>query len=450
MHYPSRTKAPPMLTLRPDQETAVPVIQASSTLLLADVGAGKTATILKAIARRRLIEGAKRGLVVSTKRICQMVWPEEVNKWAPSLNYASVAGLKPTTRKALIEHQAYDLIGLNVDNLIWAAKEYGPLLPKLFPWLFVDESTLIENPASKAFKAFRDLLPLYEWRVPATGTPRANHLYDIWGSAYLTDLGNSLGEYREAFLQKWFIPVCRPSGVDWIPKVGAEEEIFERLSKIAHRLPFKWHEPIEIPVLIPLNDRVKGILHVINERRNAGELDIEHMGVTFVRNGNFDHLKMLQLSSGYIYADDETVIPLHFDKMDALNEIRIAAAGEPMMVVYNFNHERDAILNNFKQARLITEHLADWNKGKIEMGLIHPQSCGHGLNAQFSGSDLQVWYTPTSDAELYTQTVGRMNRPGNPRPVRVMRLVMQGTKDQAAYNIVAARQQGERSMLDKF
>jgi len=82
--------------------------------------------------------------------------------------------------------------------------------------------------------------------------------------------------------------------------------------------------------------------------------------------------------------------------------------------------------------------------------LVHPKSCGHGLNAQLGGCDLQVWFTPTTDAEYYTQSIGRLNRPGNPKTIRVMRLIMQGTKDRAAYMVVAARQRGENATLESF
>jgi SNF2 family DNA or RNA helicase len=161
---------------------------------------------------------------------------------------------------------------------------------------------------------------------------------------------------------------------------------------------------------------------------------------------------MLQLSSGNVYNDAGETLEVHQDKLTALQEIVDEAKGEPMMVVFQFDHERDVLLEAFSQARLLdsNETLADWNAGKIEMLLVHPRSCGHGLNAQLSQCDLQVWFTPTTDAELYTQTVGRLNRPGNPKTVRVIRLIMQGTKDRASYLVVAARQRGEDATLESF
>ena len=37
------------------------------------------------------------------------------------------------------------------------------------------------------------------------------------------------------------------------------------------------------------------------------------------------------------------------------------------------------------------ESIRDWNVGRLEVGLIHPASAGHGLNLQSGGSTL-VWF----------------------------------------------------------
>ena len=437
-----------MPTLRPEQLAAAAEISKVSTLLLADVGAGKTATALSAL---NLYRPHARTLVLGTKRICESVWPEEVAKWAPGLRYACVAGLSEQKRIALIEDESIDIIGLNYENLIWAVECFGTDLPVFFPNLIPDESSKLENPKSKSFKAIKPLLPLFQWRLPMTGTPRANHLSDLWGNAYLADLGAALGDYKEAFMQCFFHQIHRRVGLDWIPLHGAEEEIYERLKPTVYRMPFEWHKPVEIDVVLPLNGTVKNIQSQIDKALKE-DLNVTLCGVTYARDGNRVNAKMLQLSSGFVYDDEGNVQNIHEDKIKALKDIVSEAHGEPIMVVFEFIHERDAILAAFPQARILDgpDTLAAWNEGKIEMLLVHPLSCGHGLNAQFSGCDLQVWFTPTTDAELYGQTVGRLNRPGNPKTIRVMRLIMQGTKDRAAYNVVAARQKGEHATLDAF
>lgn len=438
--------------LRPAQKAAVPVIAGDSTLLLADVGAGKTATALTALRVRRAKYGQKRTLLTSTVRICDVTWPEEIAAWAPDFTYASVAGKPITKRRKLVEDPSIDIVGVNVDNLIWFAEEYGDRIPELFQQLIVDESSLIENPRSKSFKAVKPLLPKFEWRLPMTGTPRANHLASIWGNAYLADLGKSLGQYFDGFMQHFFFPLDDRGRIKWVPKHNAEKEIFARLKSSVHRMPFEWHKPFETFMFVEYHPKVKAIEKEIDKALKDGFKEVIIDGITFTRNGERVNSKTLQLASGFIYDDDGNVVNLHSEKLNALAEVISESNGAPVMVIYQFNHERDAILERFPQAHLLSsgDNLKRWNEGKIEVGLIHPQSCGHGLNAQHSGCSLQVWFTPTEDAELYTQVVGRLNRPGNANQVRVIRIVMRNTKDKACYLVIEARQRGEDATLDMF
>lgn len=441
-----------MPSLRAEQSFAIQEIYSANKLLLADVGAGKTATALRSLRLRECITGPARTLVIGTKRICDEVWGPEVATWAPERVYASVAGLPIKKRQAILTDPRYSIVGLNFENLEWACKTYGTELAAMFPQLIIDESSKLENPAAKSFRAIKPILPFFSWRLPMTASPQANFAADLWGSVYLADLGTSLGKSKTAFLQNFFHPVQRKVGISWIPKAGALDEINRRTAGIVHRMPFKWHEPVEIDVVIPCNMHVKWVMQDIDEALGKGDLEVTIDNITYARNGARVHGKMLQLSAGFIYDDDHRGQFLHFDKLFALKEIVDEARGEPIMVVYQFDHERDAILEQFPQARLLTSDgaLKAWNNKEIEMLLVHPKSCGHGLNAQFSGCDLQVWFTPTPDAELYGQTIGRLNRPGNEKTIRIMRLIMQGTKDRATYNVVAARQKGEDATLSMY
>ena len=53
------------------------------------------------------------------------------------------------------------------------------------------------------------------------------------------------------------------------------------------------------------------------------------------------------------------------------------------------------------------ESIKNWNNKKLQVGLIHPASAGHGLNLQSGGSTI-VWFGLTWSLELYQQTVARL------------------------------------------
>ena len=70
-----------------------------------------------------------------------------------------------------------------------------------------------------------------------------------------------------------------------------------------------------------------------------------------------------------------------------------------------------------------------WNRGEIELLLIHPKSAGHGLNLQHGGSRMVFLSLPWS-LEEYEQTIGRLHRSGQRHDVWVYVLQTDKTIDE--------------------
>jgi len=85
-----------MFNLRPYQHDAADFLFANDrAMILAPVGAGKTAITLTAM-RDMLEKGfVDRWLVLAPKRVCTDVWPVEGPKWAPEMpiSVASMDGM---------------------------------------------------------------------------------------------------------------------------------------------------------------------------------------------------------------------------------------------------------------------------------------------------------------------------------------------------------------------
>jgi len=64
-----------------------------------------------------------------------------------------------------------------------------------------------------------------------------------------------------------------------------------------------------------------------------------------------------------------------------------------------------------------------WNKGKIKYLLLHPMSCGHGLNLQHGGNKM-VWYSLTLNLEIYQQLNKRLHRRGQKKEVHIYLLML--------------------------
>jgi superfamily II DNA or RNA helicase len=82
-----------MNSLRPYQDEAADFLyERDRAMILAPVGAGKTAITLTAMQDMLANGVAKRFLVLAPKRVCTDVWPVEQLKWAPNVPLAVAVG----------------------------------------------------------------------------------------------------------------------------------------------------------------------------------------------------------------------------------------------------------------------------------------------------------------------------------------------------------------------
>ena len=159
--------------------------------------------------------------------------------------------------------------------------------------------------------------------------------------------------------------------------------------------------------------------------------------------------KLLQIAGGAVYDEGHAVHELHADKLDALEDILEEANGEPVLVAYRYQHERDRIMARFPQAVQLknSDTIAAWNRGEIPLLLAHPAGVGHGLNLQ-DGGHIVVWYGPTYDLELDEQFNDRLYRQGQRFTTSIIYLVAEGTVEQDAMAALRAKADGQNAMMD--
>ena len=112
------------------------------------------------------------------------------------------------------------------------------------------------------------------------------------------------------------------------------------------------------------------------------------------------------------------------------------------------------VLRNTKMPAVLNEgafvdnqkDIADWNAGKIAIGLLHPASGGHGLNLQEGGSTI-VWYGMTWSLELYQQLNARLWRQGQKETVVVHHLVVKGTMDEQVMKALHDKAADQNALL---
>lgn len=163
--------------------------------------------------------------------------------------------------------------------------------------------------------------------------------------------------------------------------------------------------------------------------------------------------KLLQMANGAVYSDDGDEIVIHDQKLDALEDMIEAANGRPVMVAYWFKHDLSRIMRRLTEKKIPFEKLDSeesirkWNRGELQVALIHPASAGHGLNLQSGGNTL-IWFGLTWSLELYQQTVARLWRQGQTsETVVVQHIITAGTIDEDVMKALANKDMTQNRLI---
>ena len=430
-----------MLTLRPYQNDAVTFLyERDRAMILAPVGAGKTAITLTAMAEMKREGHARRWLVVAPKRVCTDVWPVEVAKWAPSLSYSVAVGTS-TQRKAALSSSS-DIVVVNYDNLDKLPQDLA------FDGVVFDELTRLKNPSGKRFKAFYKMLDRFPVRWGLTGSFTSNGLEDVFGQCKVVD-EKLLGRAKGAFLQQYFVCINRDFG-DWQPRRGALEQVMARIRPATFVL-----EPGVYKDKLPP-------CHVVEMRSDMDRTAYEKMKKDYlVELGGAEITaltaaavtsKLQQMAGGWVYdtvseASDKAGVFKSYKyahwfsthRFDMLDEILEGNQQDNTILVYKFVEELVQLKTRYPHLWTLDDGadvVKRWNDGQIKLLAVHPKSAGHGLNLQYGGNKMVFLSLPWS-LELYEQTVGRIHRGGQERDVWVYVMLTNKTIDERIWSALA-------------
>ena len=416
--------------------------------LFLDMGLGKTVITLTAV--KDLIEdfAVTRVLVIAPKRVAEDTWTRESAKWdhLRDLRISPVLG-GPVERRKALEAEA-DVYVIGRDNVQWLVEHLGRYWP--FDMVVIDELSSFKNPQAKRFRALRKVMPRVDRVVGLTGTPSPNGLMDLWAEVYLLDQGERLERTIGAYRELYFRPGASNGHVvyQWLPRKGAAKTIEDKLSDLC--VSMSAADYLQLPERI---DNVIPVKLQAAELAKYQELEREQVlslgdDQTIVAlNAAAVMNKLLQMANGCVYTEGGAYAAIHERKLEALAEI-IDTTDEPVLVFYNFQHDRDTILEEIDDAQLLKgpEDIAAWNRGEIRVLLAHPASVGYGLNLQ-DGGRVIVWYGLTWSLELYQQANARLYRQGQEKPVIIHHLVAEDTVDEQVMKALQAKDTSQAALL---
>lgn len=420
-----------------------------------DMGLGKTSITLTAL--NNLLSDyfdVHRILVVAPLRVARNTWSDEIEKWdhLHHLTFAIAVGSEKERLEAL--RKQADITMINRENLQWLIEKSGQ--PFEYDMVVIDELSSFKNHQAKRFKALMKVRPKVKRIVGLTGTPSSNGLMDLFAEFKILDMGMRLGRFIGQYRNTYFKPdkVNGPTVYSYKPLPGAEDAIYEKISDIT--ISMKAADHLKMPELI----NTKYMVHLSEKEKKKYEdmkaelvLELPEGEITAANAASLSG-KLSQMTNGAVYADDESILPIHDRKLDALEDIIESANGKPLLIAYWFKHDLIRIEQRLAEKKIPFQKLDSdasmkmWNKGELPVALIHPASAGHGLNLQSGGSTL-VWFGITWSLELYQQTVARLYRQGqSSRTVTVIHILTQGTVDEKIMKALAEKDSTQSALID--
>lgn len=415
------------------------ILETKKLGLFLDMGLGKTVTTLTAVKELKYNRfQVCKVLVIAPKKVAEGTWTKEAAKWdhTKMLRVSPVLGSQAKRIRAL--NTPADLYVINRENVCWLVDYYRNAWP--FDMVVIDESSSFKSHSAKRFKALAGISSRISRMVELTGTPSPNGLADLWSQVYLLDGGERLGKRYSQFRERYFQPDKR--GADGMvysyeAKPGTEESILAKISDIC--ISMKAEDYLELPDLtyheIPVElDKKSWKAYQDLERKMILELPEDDELISVTSAAALSN-KLLQLANGAVYDEDRQVHEVHDCKIEAFLELVESLQGKPVLVFYNYQHDRERILKALAKSGLrirelkTTQDEDDWNAGRIDILLTHPASSAYGLNLQQGGNHV-IWFGLTWNYELYTQANKRLHRQGQVNKVIIHHLVSTGTRDE--------------------
>lgn len=421
--------------------------------LLLSCGLGKTSITLTAI-NDLMFDSfeVSKVLVICPIRVAN-TWVQECKKWEHlnDLRISVAVGSEMERLKAL--RAKADIYVINRENVKWLIESSG--IPFSYQMVVIDEMSSFKNGKSKRCKSLLQVRSKIDRIVGLTATPTSNGLMDLWSQYRIIDGGKRLGRFITEYRNRYFVPDKRNGVIIYSYKLlpFAEEAIYEKISDITISMKAKDH--LKMPELISseykvyMNDTEKAQYKLLKHDLvvNLDEDDITAVNAAVLSN------KLCQMANGAIYTDKKIIQNIHDRKLDALEDIVEQMNGKNFLLVYWFKHDLERIVKRLNEigtsySKIDTpESIEEWNKSKIQVGLIHPASAGHGINLQQGGSTI-VFFSLTWSLELYEQVIGRIYRQGQiSNTVVVQHIITDGTIDEDILRALKDKDETQSSLI---
>lgn len=461
------------------QKTAIKFLKDNKRSGLAlDPGLGKTSSTLSMIVAQRARDYRFKVLLVAPKRVMAKTWPDEVAKW-DQFKHLRVAVLHGKDRLKTLLAREHDIYCINPEGLAWLYDHCEEPHYPLFKCCVIDESSKFKSPKLKTkngnptrLSYLLELTRGFDRVHILTGTPAPNSLRDLFTQLFILDRGKTWGCDFDMWVSQYY-------KVQAIPKQAFKKyEIRKGAADKIHREIAPWMLRIDGEEYLDLPERLDNFINVemsgpardiYNDMQNELFAMLDDGQQPFAANSEAGAYRAChQIANGALYQMQQpNAKPLpaqkrgwnhvHDAKIEAVVDLVDELCGKPILIAYQYHHDRERLHKVFPHARIIgggttleesDEIINKWNAGKIEVLLAHPASIAHGLNMQTGPCSDVCWFSLTDNLENYLQFNKRVLRQGNKSDhVRVHHIITERTIDEALRELLKRKEHEQGQLL---
>lgn len=420
------------------------------TLLLGDVGTGKTLIALAAIEQLK----PERVLIISPLTSLDLTWAPRLKKVSGLLTARGYAEYKmnaqATSLALLLHYQA-------------ASKDMRKLGKVPWDLVILDEAQGLKA-RNSGWSRMARYLRHAENRIAMTATPMDDSPIDLWGLMRFVN-HEVLGEHFKDFADEY----CRRGGFmghNWIFRDKLLPDFLKQLEPHVSRLTKKF---LDLP---PLTVHLVGVDMRGEQRRIYDE--VEKHGIVHFLNGPTikaplavtQQGKLEQITGGGILYDEGDVHVFGYAKTRKLDTLlRKLRDKRPIVVSCKYLHEipmiRKVMQNHMQVIKELHGAVKDERKDKARTDLINEFQDGKidglilqvrtgGVSIELSKASTLIMYSMNFSLIDFEQLIGRFHRGGQTEPVNVFIIHAKNSVDTKIVDDVETKHSGFYQVVDYF
>jgi SNF2 family DNA or RNA helicase len=306
----------------------------------------------------------------------------------------------------------------------WAEKQNWDLV-------IADEAHRIKAPGGKASLFFKRMRTKARYRAGLTGTPMPHSHTDIYAPFRFLDIG-IFGPSFNAFRQEYCVmggyqkkQVVAPRNLDKLEE--KMRMITFRVDKGVLDLPPETH----VIYHCDLGPEALRVYRGVEDKFVAEVKD----GLVTAANAMVKLLRLQQITGGWVKTDDEQYHRIDSSKQKLLADtLEDIGRDEPVVVFCRFHADLDAVHEACRALGYASlelsgrrDELKRWQDGEAQVLAV--QISAGGVGVDLTRARYSIYYSLSFSLGEYDQSLSRVHRPGQTRPVEHIHLVARNTVD---------------------